>query len=203
MGPAFVAGGAIPKSMYGQTLSGLVHVSDWYATFSAVAGLGGAAEKYGPAPPNSINMWPYLTGQISVPPRTELIHDHTMFTNASSAYGCIGQNPFEMPNYSSLGAIRSGKYKLIVGVEHQASWYGQFSPNTTIKPDLTPFACFDKPCLFDISSGPYEHVDIASTNPSVVQRLWARFNEANKAYHPPVLSPAQDIKGFCQAVLQH
>eukprot|EP00463_Aulacantha_scolymantha_P003550 TRINITY_DN4420_c0_g1_i1.p1 TRINITY_DN4420_c0_g1~~TRINITY_DN4420_c0_g1_i1.p1 ORF type:complete len:201 (+),score=18.93 TRINITY_DN4420_c0_g1_i1:271-873(+) len=140
--PAFITGGVVPRAMYGQTLSGLVHVSDWYATFSAVAGLGGIAEKYGPAPPNSINMWPYLTGQVADSPHTELVHDHHMFTNASSAYNCRGQSPFQMPGYLSLGAIRSGKYKLNSWCAKTASWYGQFSPNMTMKPDLNSIRVF-------------------------------------------------------------
>ena len=127
-----------------------------------------------------------------------------MFTNASTAYECAGQDPFSMPGYDALGAIRMGKYKLIVGLEREASWFGEFSPNKTgIKPDLLATACGDRPCLFDVDADPGEHRDLALTLPGVVQKLWARFNESNKAHHPRVISPPSDKPGFCRAVLAH
>jgi len=204
--PTFVSGGALPASMKGKELDGLVHVSDWFSTISAMAGLGELAPAAGPAPASSHNLWPYISGAVKDSPRNELVHDHHMFTNASavipgSSTRCGGQNPFQLPGYSSLGAIRVGKYKLIVGTEFQASWYGQFAPNTTVpKPDVGVSACTQHPCLFDIAKDPAEHVDISREFPQITQQLWARFNRSNAEPHPRVISPAQDAVGFCGAV---
>lgn len=201
--PTFVSGGALPKSMHGQSLDGLVHVSDWYATFSAVAGLRPEADPAGPAPPDSVNVWPYLIGQVTKSPRNVLVHDHHMFTNASKAYGCGGQSWFELPGYNSLGAIRVGQHKLLVGPERQASWFGQFSPNSTAAPDVGATACWGAPCLFDMIADPGEHVDIALANPELAKALWKRFNDSNHEPHPATLSPRQDGDGFCKAVRSH
>lgn len=201
--PTFVAGGTLPKSMRGKELHGLVHVSDWFATLSAVAGLPGEADTSGPAPSDSFNLWPYLTGKMLTSPRTLLVHDHHMFTNASAAYGCAGQEWFELPGYDSLGAIRVGQYKLIIGPEKQASWFGAFSPNITTKPDLDATGCWGGPCLFDVVTDPGEHRDLSLERPWLVKNIWAQFNASNNEYHPAKFSPPQDANGFCEAVRQH
>ena len=150
--PTFVTGGALPSAMHGKSLQGLVSVVDWFATFSELAGLGSAVPTAGPAPPDSISLWAYISGQNTTAPRTSLIHDHHMFTNASNASLCAGQNPFSLPGYDSLGAIRVGRYKLVVGVNFDASWFGQFSPNISGRGDYAAEACRYKPCLFDIET---------------------------------------------------
>lgn len=205
--PTFVTGGYLPSNMYGKTLTGLVHVSDWYATFSELAGLGPSAPNVGPGKPDSISMWSYISGQRATSPRTILIHDHRMFTNKSKNHNgdlCNGQRIFEKPGYDSLGAIRVNNFKLIVGDEYEASWFGQFSPNNTgIKPDLNAVACVDHPCLFNIDDDPGEHSNIAKNNPSIVQKLWKIFNDSNAAHHPRIISPERDVKGFCSAIIKH
>eukprot|EP00494_Astrolonche_serrata_P014986 UN15128 len=115
-----------------------------------------------------MSVWDYLTGKVEVSPRTTIVHDHTMFTDKSRQHGCGAQTHFHLPGYDSLGSIRVGKYKLIVGSEKFASWYGWFSPNTTTPPDLSPVACQKGPCLFDIENDPGEHVDLSSDHPEIV-----------------------------------
>lgn len=200
--PGFVTGGFVRNhDMCGRTLNGLVHVSDWFATFSELAGLGASAPTNGPAAPDSISMLAYLMGVTSTSPRTTLVHDHHMFSNASAVFGCAGQNPFAMSGYDALGAIRDGDYKLIVGTNHYASWYGDFSPNSTkVKPDLDAIACASHPCLFNVAEDPGEHINLAETMPGVVERLWSAFNESNAFYHPPVVPPSQDRDGFCRMI---
>eukprot|EP00462_Mataza_sp_D1_P000197 CAMPEP_0175090726 /NCGR_PEP_ID=MMETSP0086_2-20121207/1510_1 /TAXON_ID=136419 /ORGANISM="Unknown Unknown, Strain D1" /LENGTH=479 /DNA_ID=CAMNT_0016363395 /DNA_START=121 /DNA_END=1557 /DNA_ORIENTATION=- len=174
--PTFVTGGRVPSAMRGKELDGLVSVADWIATFSELAGLGPNAPPEGPAVSDSISMVDYLMGRRQDSPRTVLIHDHRMFTNASRNHDgdlCNGQHIFEKAGYDSLGAIRVDNFKLIIGDEIGASWYGEFSPNSTVpKPDMSPVDCVDAPCLYDLSQDPAEHVNIASTNPEVVARLW-------------------------------
>ena len=198
--PGFLAGGAIPTRMYGKVLNGLVSVSDWYATFSELAGLGSTIPVAGPSKSDSISMLKYFWGETPSSPRTILVHDHHMFTNESARDGCAGQSPFSMPGYDALGAIRMGNYKLIVGQEHFASWYGHFSPNATIAPDLGAVACVSHPCLFDIVRDPGEHNDVSSTMPGMVEKLWRAFNESNRDHHPLVVPPKQDMDGFCAMI---
>lgn len=203
--PTFVSGGALPDEVKGKVLTGLVHVSDWYATFSELAGLAPAADPAGVSPPDSISVWRYISGAVDASPRTELVHDHRMFTNASRNHNgdsCKGQRIFEKPGYDALGAIRVGKYKLIVGDEYEASWFGEFSPNNTRPPDLNAVACVERPCLFYIEDDPTEHVDLASKMPDMVRQLWARFNLSNSDHHPRKISPTRDIPSFCKAVIR-
>jgi arylsulfatase I/J len=60
---AFLSGGFLPVGLRGTTNAGLLHVCDWYATFSHLAGVAPAAvaahDSAVPAP-DSINAWPSL-----------------------------------------------------------------------------------------------------------------------------------------------
>jgi len=201
--PTFVTGGVIPVAMRGKRLDGLVHVADWFSTFSELAGLGPHADPAGPAPSASLSMWAYLSGSAASSPRSEIVLDHYMFDNeTSSTSGCVGQRWFEMPGRASLGALRQGKWKLIVGPNQEASWYGAFSPNTTTPPDLSPIDCWDH-CLFDMETDATEHVDVAADHPDVTAAMLKRFTQLESEYHPPVAPPAKAGEQFCATVREH
>jgi len=201
--PTFVSGGYLPSAMRGRVLHGLAHVADWYATFSELAGLGAAAPSDGPAPSTSTSLWGYVSGAAAASPRTELVHDHRMFANGTSAaQQCNGQRWFEMPGKRALGALRSGRWKLFVGPEGFAAWYGTFSPNASVAPDLAPVDCWDV-CLFDVEADPAEHADVAAAHPDVVAALLERFEQLEAEYHPPVAPPPRDNDGFCEVVRAH
>jgi hypothetical protein len=71
----------------------------------------------------------------------------------------------------ALGALRQGDWKLIVGPERQASWYGVFTPNSTVAPsqrkelDNVWRNCLPA-CLYNINVDPSEHDDVAEVNPA-------------------------------------
>ena len=92
--PTFVAGGVLPAKQRGKKLDGLVHVSDWYATFSELAGLGTEIPAAGPGSADSISAWGYISGRDASSGRTEIVLDHRMFSNASKNHSgdlCNGQ----------------------------------------------------------------------------------------------------------------
>ena len=65
---AWAAGGLIPSAMRGTKLSGLAAVWDSYATFAALAGADPTdhrAAAAGLPPVDSIDLWPYLSGQVA------------------------------------------------------------------------------------------------------------------------------------------
>ena len=145
--PGFVAGGAIPAHMRGQSLDGLVHISDWYPTFIAYLTSMAAHDPNGPTPVTGLNLLPYLTGRATASPRTEIVHDHLMHCvpdGVQSLAQCErGQTPDfpsgHYPNHTT-GALTQQDtqganklWKLLVGPAQQASWYGRFSPNSTSK----------------------------------------------------------------------
>jgi hypothetical protein len=105
-----------------------------------------------------------------------------------------------------------GDYKLLVGPQKQASWFGAFSPNasfnepaakeaaaTTHSPParcparqpqrrgplaFEKTACVDAPCLFDIRSDPTEHNDLAQAMPAKVEAMMQRFSRLENEAHP-------------------
>ena len=68
---AFVSGGFLPSQMRGKTTSALMHICDWYATFSSLAGVdpNDAAAAGGVPASDGLNMWPVIAGINSTSPR--------------------------------------------------------------------------------------------------------------------------------------
>jgi len=161
--PAFVTGGFLPESARGRTLKGMISIADWYATFANLAGA--RVNNSGPARTDSVDQWPYITGEFSRSRRNVIVH-----TNLVSATEPV------------TGAIRVGKWKLLVGLQNLASWYAEV-PNRNVPSEHS--ACGSAPCLFNIESDPEEREDVASAFPDVVRRLTRRFNEFSQEYHAP------------------
>ena len=99
-------------------------MADWYATFAFVGTgrpnahleAGDAADASGLPPPDGVNLWGYINGDTKQEPRDEIVLDHHMFTEESAMNGtCEGQMPFSVPGVPALGALRQGKWKMIVG----------------------------------------------------------------------------------------
>lgn len=75
---SFAAGGLIPAEYRGQRVDGLMHLADWYATFCTLAGgercaYDPVAAEAGLPQPDSLNMWPMISGTNKTSPRTELM----------------------------------------------------------------------------------------------------------------------------------
>ena len=170
--------------MKGKTLDGMMHICDFYATFCYLAGaINPNDNATAPSPIDSINFWPYISGQVKESPRSLIVHDHRMYTSTTE------------------GAIRNGKYKLVMMNESAAGWYGQFTPNTSWNNSMEQiYACsVDKPCLFDIEADVTEHNDISSENPDIVKSMVELFNSFDKEYHPPKNHPTPEQEAFCNA----
>jgi arylsulfatase B len=192
--PALVNGGLLSDKRRGKVTDSIVHIVDFYATFADVANVN-ASDPNGPDPVvDSLTMWPYLSGASEMLPRDApdaiTILDHSMYRNVTT------------------GAIRIGNYKLLVGGsftggvdpsmgEWAASWYGEFSPNSSFA-GTAFYACPpSNPCLFDVKNDPTEHVDLSATNPELTAQMLNIFYQLNLTYHPPVENPPDDKAGFC------
>ena len=128
---AFVSGGFIPKALRGTTNNGIVHIADWYATLSSLAGVDptdhrAAADPQGLPPIDSIDMWPFLSGKAATSPRTTIPVGNT--------------------------CLVKGDYKIILGSTSPDFWQGPKYPNsssallhTTEMPPPRPFASL-QPC---------------------------------------------------------
>jgi len=78
----WASGGFIPASQRGTKKTRLTVQGDWYATYCALAGVDPTDEKAAKAnlpPIDSLNMWPYLSGQVDASPRKEVaLGDHVL-----------------------------------------------------------------------------------------------------------------------------
>ena len=164
--PAFVAGGVLPPRQRGKQYPlGIAHVIDWYRTFANLAAANASSDAAAaPAPLESLDLWPWLAGTVPASPRTEVVYDHRM--NGTDS----GWNTTLLPGHA-MGALRVGRWKLVVGATKQASWYGHFTPNRSACgnsaivdnaalsagtgesgkcPSIAAAACTASPCLFDV-----------------------------------------------------
>lgn len=108
-------------------------------TFVTLGG-GDPVDSGGPSPQDSLDVSGYILGTETASPRSVIVHDHFL----------TGATP---PN-SATGAIRIGDWKLLVGKQSFATWFGEFSPNATFNQSAAGVtACDDKPCLFNIAQG--------------------------------------------------
>ena len=169
-------------------LTGMIHITDLYATFCRLAGVDPTeTNPLSPSPIDSIDMWSYINGTVSQSPRNVIIHDHLMYSDVTQ------------------GAIRYEQYKLVIMNESQASWYGQFSPNETWNSNMEDiYACgVETPCLFDIENDPTEHHDLSKIYPNITANLTKLFYSFDSEYHPPKNAPSEDVQGYCNAVYQN
>lgn len=121
----------------GRNLTGLVHICDLYATFSATAGVDPFDGDW--APVDGVDQTAYiLNGSAPSSPRTRIVHQHDMYSG------------------SAIGALRDGDWKLIVNEEPWSNWYGKttaghFTPpehgNVTSVVECSPSV----PCLYNIA----------------------------------------------------
>merc|ERR1711865_620873 len=87
------------------------------------------------------------------------------------------------------GALRIGKWKLIVGTETQASWYGHFTPSSSWTGDKENIAdcSIEQPCLHNMVDDKTEHINLVhSSSPeakAALQYLLKRFKELESEYH--------------------
>ena len=204
--PAVWGGGLIPPSRRGVELpraaAGAFAIADAHATFLARAGLPLAdPNPRAPAPVDGLDVWDWVLGSgAPMSPRITagLPLDHLNY-------------PFQ--NRGLVGAYIKGDLKLIVGApggEGQAAWYGgppaYFTPNASMPmPPINVFACDQAVapggCLFNLTSDPNEHEDIAAAQPALFAAMMADFVALNSTYHPPWIVPPSEEKEACAVAL--
>jgi arylsulfatase I/J len=182
---AFVSGGFVPAHRRGVLASGFVHLCDWYATLSSLAGIDptdDARDSLGRALPpiDSLDMWPYLSGAVDASPRNEV-----PLTVGGHQPGCGG-------------GLIVGRHKILFGTQSPAIWPGPQYPNGT-RPAPISVSCGARGCLFDIFADPTEHDDLASSRQgeppveALLANLTARFNAlAKTAYQTPWVRTSMD-----------
>lgn len=190
-----LSGGAVPDHMRGQIISGYIHMADWYATFSKLAGADPSDDVPGVPPTDSLDMWPLLSNKTTRSPRTE-IPLSSMHAPAGWSGGMQLTGPCIVPGRTfdrcSQGGLISGRWKLWFGPGgtsanetcYECWWSSPHYPNNSF-PTLNasrypPFRCPPGGCLFDIIADPYEYHECSAQFPEVVARLTRRLHEIQK-----------------------
>ena len=158
--PSFVSGGYLPASRRGQREAGLLHIADWWATLIGLAG-GDASDARAAAkglpPPDSLDMWPLLSGETTRSPRVEV----------PIAPSSIIQWP----------------WKFLKGPQWWSGWQGPVYPNAT-SPANSPniWELCGEGCLFNLTADPSEERNVAAEHPLLVANLSARIDELAKGF---------------------
>lgn len=173
---AFVTGGAVPLTRRGTVLTDYIHISDWYATFCAIAGVDPfdtRAAKAKLPPVDGIDQSSLLLGE-DIPGtgnRSEihlsvraLIQDHWKLITG----GYTDFKKFPM----GVGRIGCSSYGRGWGLE-------------AVKCSLASFINCENGCLYDIFADPSEKSDVADANPAVLKKLKARLHELNEQVYLP------------------
>eukprot|EP00039_Didymoeca_costata_P032964 m.40106 g.40106 ORF g.40106 m.40106 type:complete len:650 (+) comp9628_c0_seq1:92-2041(+) len=201
--PAFVTGGILPSTQAGKTHNGLIHISDWHATFCALAGVNtSTGEPNAVSSFDGIDAWPWISGEQENSNRYEIVYDHNMFRNSSRGCANYPVNHSDGRSWCVSAAIQQSGWKLIIGKEGSNDWFGWFSPNTSVpypKRDTLP-NCSPNPCLYNLNDSITEHINLASDNPQIVEMLLKRVDELSYTYHPPIPQAPDDLPGYCAAV---
>ena len=172
--PAFVAGGALPEAARGKMINGYIHIADWFATLSEVAGI---PHEYTAASDElqsgSISMAAFIAaGGGGAFPRT------SMTLGAGDTAGTV--------NWAE--AIIHGAWKLINGSQpcSWSTWQGPMFPNMTSQTMNKQEAheCMHKETafLFNIRDDPHETTNLAEENPDMLEELFSRLAKARAEY---------------------
>jgi arylsulfatase B len=209
---AWASGGLIPVAMRGRKLAGLAAVWDMYATFSHLAGADPTdhrAAAAGLPPIDSIDLWPYISGQVDASPRTQVEIGSTTCA-APWKPGCI--NKWGWGNVSTIvqGLIEDrgdeGLWKLLVGANPMNGWQGPRYPNLTTAHDQWSFNsigdCGEQGCLYRLDTDPAEHTDRAESMPELRAQMLANLANLNQSTFSPYRGPGEadkDVAAACMA----
>jgi len=199
--PALVAGGLVPLQRRGVKLEGehaYVHISDWFATFLAVARAPLApshpeTDASGTAlpPSDGLDVWPFLSGEVGYSPRVEMP---------------LTMGFHQPPPGPGGGSIIVGRFKLMLGTQRPAGHTTRahahlVSTNTSSnrRPPNQAMHCSLVGCLFDIIADPFEERDLApaagATHLSIMARLRERLSHFDASSFQTCWTIRKDSKG--------
>ena len=179
---AYVGGGALPAAVRGTRKAGIAHITDIYATAAALAGADPTdhrAAAAGLPPIDSLNLWPYWSGDAPASPRDTVHHDP--------------------------GALTVGDLKLLTGDVPGDCWTGPRYPNGTVDPACNSTrSCGATGCLYNVTADPTEHVDLADdpAYASAKASLLATLGKANLTLYTPHRGK-QSKEACVQAIEKH
>ena len=193
----------MPAAARGTTRNGYIHAADWYPTFCGLAGGDDCLDQAISARRNvpavdGHDMWPYLAGSGgagAASPRTEIM---VAACETPKQHGI----PLSRLSPNCSGALIRGDHKLVLGEQFYGFWQGPLYPNvTTNHSAFDEFVDCGRGCVFNIATDPGETVDLAVSQPDLLESLRARFFELNATqFNAPMLGAnAQMCKAYTAA----
>lgn len=211
---SFVSGPLVPEEMRGQKLEVFTHIADWYATFAALAGVDAVDHKgveHGVPPVDSINLWPWLSGEKAV---DEPVREYLQI----SAYTLIDAEGYKVITGADVGNIKKPATEYEIDFNFIAPGYG-FINDGMKKAALQiggaagmdgqsggiampePFSLYCKGgCLFNILKDPSEMQQLNKREPEMLQVMNNKLAELNKNLWIP---DRGESTGGCQALLDN
>ena len=162
----------------GEVSSLWLHVTDWFPTILAMAGLAPAHPEH----LDGLNQWPQLLEPALAGDREEMIYN--IF------YPVFELQPSEA---GPIAAIRRGDWKYIRRTVGWAGWT-PCPPEACSNYTVTPGVDDVQDVLYNLAEDPSETVDLAMAEPGVAADLRMRLEEEIAAL-PPGYYPAEDTAG--------
>merc|ERR1712048_1242143 len=158
--------------MGGTVLSDFIHVSDWYATFCAIAGVSSVDDR---------------AAKAGLPPVDGIDHSDLLIGAAKAGTG----NRTEI--HHSVRALTQGRWKLITGgymdeiAKHPMGipligWsdYGNGWGFQAVRNTFLAFENCRSGCLYDVIDDPSEKDNRAQAEPEVLARMKERLDKLNE-----------------------
>ena len=175
---AFLSGGFIPERLRGTVNHERMHIVDWYATFSVLAGADPSDDPpLPPLPVDPANPSLDIYGAHSYPGSDSLNLLDTIFHGKSLSR-------VYLPLSSQV--MLQGNYKIILGQPRRPdSQYGWKQPNNTWRKPKKMIGCLQSnprqvsPCIFNILKDPSEEhpLDFSlDSNRNILTLLWHQLN---------------------------
>jgi len=182
---AFITGGFVPSKLRG-TDSGnkLVHVTDWYPTFCALAGVDPRNDVYiegAMRHVDGVSVWPLLIGSNSTQPRkvTPITEASILETTSEKQWWKLITLAGQSHYYNENASTSDGTDPCLQGRQPDPPQPGR---TDAIVNGKCPVCNTTNPCLYDILADPFEKHNVAKDHPNIVKRLAPILDTYNNHY---------------------
>jgi len=204
---AFAAGGFLPRAARGKKLEANIHITDWYTTFSRLAGVDhrdAGAVAAGLPDVDSLDAWPLLTGANGTSPRWEI----------PLAVGGVAQDlltapaGWQEPNAaaSRVSALIQGDYKLVGG--RFSSGFHQ-APEWPTEAACCRSTCWQRPelvrdcgsteaprCLYNVRADSTERENVFDSHPEMAARMTKRLHDLEATVFNPQRTDSRNASAY-------